>query len=283
MTIEDRGEERILLVEMSVPIEDAELLCDELWLRGVPGVEEVALDSNVATFRTSLGADPTGTLEMFRRRFPRLRWQVAEFDRNVADWWRTFAEPTLVTDDVAFVPAWTPAPDVSMPILVEPFDTFGLGNHPTTVLAARLCLRAMRTGFRVFDLGCGSGVLSVLLAKCGAASVTVHDIFPACKEAVAHNADLNDVSDDLLDWIGSPDLVPPGSVDLLVANILAPVLRDEAARIRSVVAADGVVVLSGMRTDQVGGVTTFYEPFSLEDHETLDGWTAVTLRLHSER
>lgn len=261
------------MVDFTVARDDAELVADTLWGLGVVAIEERDAGDNRITLRTSMGDDPSRSIDIVTTSFPHITFARVEIDRAVADTWREFAETTWVNESVALVPAWIVAPDHCTPIFVEPLDTFGLGNHPTTVLALRLALRLVPQGSSVFDLGSGSGVLAVAVAKLNNCSVDAFDIAESAQEALIVNAHRNDVSS--VRW---SDGYPTTTVDAVLANILAPVLISESSRIHATVRTGGVVVLSGMRTEQVQRVLDFFELFTECDRETQDGWTAVALQ-----
>lgn len=261
------------LVDITIAHDGVEMLTDVLWGMGVVAIEErVHDDADLVTLRTSFGNDPTGPLEALIGSVPGVDVTVVHIDRRVADTWREFAETTWVTDTVAIVPSWVEPPSTGEHILIEPLDTFGLGNHPTTVAALRLCLDHVVAGDTVYDFGTGSGVLAVALAKLRRARVLVHDIAPGSPRAVATNVALNHVEGVL--WSNGH---PQESVDVVVANILAPVLIEEAEAICAL-ASGGTVVLSGMREEQLETVLSAYRGARVIDTHRIDGWIAVAIR-----
>ncbi len=261
------------LVDVVVPTPEVELVSDALWGMGVVAIEETAGPEGQVTLRTSMGETPDDFVARVHEMFPALTVSVATVDRSVADTWRQHAEPTQVTDDVWLVPAWCDPPPGTTAILVEPLDTFGLGNHPTTVLALRLALRHVPRGSRIFDLGSGSGVLAVAMAKVAGCRAFAHDIAESARLALTTNAELNSVT--TCEWI---DGHPATQVDAVLANILAPVLEAEAERVTASVGANGLVVLSGIRDDQVNRVLARYDSFDEVERTSTDGWCAIALR-----
>ena len=261
------------MVDFSVDPPQSELVSDLLWSLGVVAIEEFPTSDDRTTLRTCMGDEPDHAIANVIAAFPDIRVNRIDIDRAVADTWREHAVATWVNDDVALVPAWISAPTNCFPIYVEPLDTFGLGNHPTTVLTLRLALKHVVEPCNVFDLGCGSGVLAVGLAVLKKCSCSAYDIAESAQKAVANNARLNNTT--LVSWSNG---YPQRPVDVVLANILAPVLIEESDKISSATNNGGLLVLSGMRTEQVDRVLQEFTGFIEIDRANLDGWTAVALR-----
>ena len=265
-----------LLVEIDCGGEDAEILSAELWARGVAAVEEIDGADGSTVLRTSLGIDAGDAVAELAGSFPGITVRPIEIPRSVADTWRRFVSASHVVDDIWIVPEWCERPQ-GRAVVIEPFDTFGLGNHPTTVLALRAALRVCDAGSTVLDVGTGSGVLAVGLARLAGSTVDAFDIAPQSRDALAHNALLNGVSG-RVEWCETPfagDAV--GRYSLVVANILAPVLRTIAADLQATTRTGGHIVLSGLRDDQVESVIGHYGRCRVESIESIDGWSGVTL------
>lgn len=261
------------MVDFTVDNVQTELVADLLWSLGVVAIEERSESDNRTTLRTSMGDEPDHALATVIDAFPEITVTRIEIDRAVADTWREHAVATWVNADVALVPAWIAAPENCTPIYVEPLDTFGLGNHPTTVLTLRLALQHIHAPCSVFDLGCGSGVLAVGLAVLKQCVCTAYDIAENAQKAVADNARLNDTS--LVSWVNG---YPTKESEVVLANILAPVLIEESSNISKATASGGLLVLSGMRTEQVTRVLQEFPHFTELQREEMDGWTAVALQ-----
>lgn len=261
------------LVDFATLHDDVEIVSDALWMRGVVAIEERDADNGFVILRTSMGEDPTDLITAIAAQFPQVTSTVVHVPRSIADTWRQFATHTFVNDEIAIVPAWQPALPNVQSLLIEPLDTFGLGNHPTTVLALRLALKHVKPASNVFDLGSGSGVLAVGLARFRSCFVTAFDIAESARDALALNASLNDVT--TVEWrTGIAGTIS----QCVVANILAPVLIAESRAISEAVDEGGCVILSGMRDEQVDGVVKHFEAFTLVDSDSQDGWTAVVLQ-----
>jgi ribosomal protein L11 methylase PrmA len=261
------------MVDFTVLNSEAELVSDLLWSLGVVAVEERVSSSTQVVLRTSMGDNPDHAIATVRDAFPQTTVERITIARSVADTWREHAVATWVNDEVALVPAWISPPDNCTPIFVEPLDTFGLGNHPTTVLTLRLALQHVTPESTVFDLGCGSGVLAVGLALLRQCTCTAYDIADNARKAVEMNSELNDVA--TVTWI---DGYPQRESDAVLANILAPVLIEESHKISSATKSGGLLFLSGMRTEQVERVLQEFTLFKEISRDEIDGWTAVCLQ-----
>ncbi len=192
----------MLAFVVTVPANEAELASDALWALGVAAIEERTADDTAGTedrfveLWTSLGTD-VAAITSAADAFPsRWRWRTVEVDPTVADQWRAHAVPSWVDRQLVVVPAWLDV-DVGPGVLridIEPGAAFGLGDHPSTVLTMRLIKRAWWPGATVLDVGCGSGVLSILAARLGAPYVEAIDISIAAVEATTANAERNGVA-----------------------------------------------------------------------------------------
>lgn len=261
------------LVRVECDPAEVELISDFLWVCGAAAVEEVADHDGYAVVRTHM-AD-FAVIDRILERFPSCAVSVDEVPVSVSETWRKHAVATHINDDIWIVPAWCPAPERTRSILIEPGATFGLGDHPTTVLAIRSALAACERGDRVHDHGTGSGVIAVVLAKCSGANVSVDDIAPESPATVEANARRNSIDPPRF-FAGLP--VEGASLDGLVANILAPVLRHDAPTIEEIVRPGGWIVLSGLRSEQVDSVVACYPGCDVEHLQHLDGWAGVRLR-----
>jgi ribosomal protein L11 methyltransferase len=260
-------------VDISLPASQSELVSDTLWAMGVVAIEEIQVDNDTVTLRTSMGENPTDDIALLVHQFPFVSISSVDIARTVADTWRAHAEPTWVTEDVVFVPTWLPAPPALHQIFIEPLDTFGLGNHPTTVAAMQLALQHVVPATHVLDLGSGSGILGIALSKILGCRGSAFDIASGARNVLKENCKSNHVEN--VAWTNSYET---DTYDAVIANILAPVLRELAGVIQDVTQTNGVIILSGMRDDQVEDVLACFDSCFEVGKASIDGWTAVALQ-----
>ncbi|MBP7637892.1 MAG: 50S ribosomal protein L11 methyltransferase [Kiritimatiellae bacterium] len=192
-----------------------------------------------------------------------------------ADWaesWKRFFHVEKISDRVVVRPSWEPytAQPGERVITLDPGLSFGTGKHATTQACLRFLDRLAAEDVRrsVLDMGCGSGILAIGARLLGFADVRGFDNDPDCMRVSEENAALNGVSipfalDDL-----SHAHVP---ADIVVANILAPVLIQFAPQVAASLAAGprARLVVSGILDEQYAAVRAAYEVQGLRQLDTL--------------
>jgi len=271
----------------------ADLVADRMWSWGVRGVEERTLDDGHQQLSTSVGNHGDSIARALSTLDPSWNWSVDDVDATQADDWKRFAQPIRCRDDIVIVPAWLDdvTDNEGLTIRIEPGASFGLGDHPTTrssvrALADELDARADAGAptESVLDVGCGSGVLAILAAIAGVPVVRAIDVAGAAVTATGDNAERNGVGGRIaVDDTEAGELPQPtGGYDVIVANILAPVLLSMAADLRRLLADDGTLIISGILSEGHGHghahVLRALAPLRPDSTIDDDGWATVTLR-----
>lgn len=167
-----------------------------------------------------------------------------------ADWaeaWKQHYTRTKPGQRLVVVPAWEEepvAPD-ELPIRMDPGMAFGTGTHPSTQLCLVLMEQQLRPGDHVFDVGTGSGILSVAAVRLGAGRVVASDTDPVAVRATEENAALNGVQEAIEVRRGSVDAFE-GPFDLIVINILAEIITMLLPDALPRLAPDGRLILAGI-------------------------------------
>lgn len=202
------------------------------------------------------------------------------------DWtdsWKRFFHVEHVSPRVVIRPIWEcyTAQPGEVVIDIEPGMSFGTGRHGTT----RACLEfidqisGQRAGRSMLDMGCGSGILAIGAVKLGFHPVRGFDNDPDAVTIARDNARLNGVAMEL----DVCDLANNDRhADLVVANILAPVLIRHAEVIARAVlpGPDSALVISGILEAQYPGVLAAFERFGFHEQAslTIEGWRSGWLR-----
>lgn len=172
-------------------------------------------------------------------------------------------------------------------ILIDAGEAFGTAHHATTsgCLTAIDRLARRRSFGRVLDLGCGSGVLAIAVARALPGSrVLATDIDAQSVRVAAANVRLNGAARQVrvihAGGLSHPLVRRSAPFDLVVANILAGPLIALSGRIAANVETGGGLVLSGLLTHQAPSVIATYSAhgFRLDTHDRIVGWSTLTLR-----
>jgi ribosomal protein L11 methyltransferase len=278
--VETLSDALMALDALSVSVEDADAHTDqEQALFGEPGMPAPAqawLRSQViALFADQALAEHAAHILKLQDFFDSASsLRIAEVPPQ--DWVRLTQsqfEPVEITPDLWVVPSWHEAPAQARQVIrLDPGLAFGTGTHPTTRMCLRWIALHLHKGCRVLDYGCGSGILAIGAALCGAAEVDAVDIDADAVTAAQANALANQVSINT----GLPD-VAQGQYGLVVANILAAPLKVLAPLLCAHVAQGGQLLLAGILSRQIEEIQHAYAPFlQLQVADTQDGWVLMT-------
>ena len=172
--------------------------------------------------------------------------------------------------------------DNAVIVRLDPGLAFGTGTHPSTALCLRWLDGLDLTGLHVLDFGCGSGILAIAALSLGAASATAVDTDPQAVTATRQNAKKNGIGDTL--FVTQDVAETTGTFDIVVANILAEPLVQNARVIADRVVADGALALSGILAEQAESVIDAYrDRFDVEISETEQSADQTWVRLVGKR
>lgn len=231
----------------------------------------------LAFFRPEDGTGP-GLVSRLRAMLPEAA--VTETSLPNVDWVARFREEFRAFDAGGFriEPAWDAHPTRGEMVLrVDPGRAFGTGTHETTRLCLLLLERVARRSplGAVLDVGTGTGLLGIAARRLGAAPVLATDIDPEALDAARLHARLNAARLAL----ARADGVRPfrsGCCDLLLANLTAPLLIQNAQAFRSVFRRRAI--LAGLLTVELPQVQdAFAEPGLTQQIETLGEWSGLLL------
>ena len=173
-----------------------------------------------------------------------------------------------------------------IPIEIDAGLAFGTGHHGTTAGCLELIEEVVASEHptNALDLGTGSAVLAIAIAKLAPIPVLATDIDPVAVTVAAENAMLNGVGEYVVtataEGFQHPIFRSYTPFDLIVANILANPLIELAPSLKAHLASSGSIVLSGILESQHDAVVTAYQAQGLTHIKTLrrEGWVAIHLK-----
>ena len=167
--------------------------------------------------------------------------------------------------------------DRAVVVRLDPGLAFGTGTHATTALCLEWLDSTELRGKRILDYGCGSGILSIAALLLGAESAVAIDIDPQAITATRQNALRNGVADRISTTMNDEDTGEP--FDVVVANVLAGPLMENAARISAKLKPNGLLALSGILAHQAAAVQQVYMDWvEFEPIQREEDWVRLTGR-----
>lgn len=202
------------------------------------------------------------------------------------DWMAVFREhftPFTMNQTCFIVPSWLKQQygktvDGKQVVIVEPGQAFGTGLHPTTALAADMITNYARSnpGFTMIDAGTGSGILSVIAEKNGAAGIVAFDIDPLCSVALDTHILLNrNEPEKFRLFVGTQTALRQDMrANIVVINIIETVIRKLLPSLATM--ATDQLILSGILNRDAESFTHFINEhgFTVAEQEVRDDWVA---------
>ena len=210
------------------------------------------------------------------------------------DWennWKQYFKPFAIGNRFLIKPSWETIGDSQGRKILEidPGMSFGTGTHETT----QLCLEAMESVIHeddcVLDLGCGSGILSIGAFLLGARNVTFVDIDQNSVEISEQNLRKNQISPqqfsgfcgNIIEDESLQQKIGFGKYQVILANIVADVLKGMSGIFRSFLQEHGTLIVSGIITQRREEVidTIVAQGFQVEKTFERGHWSCVILTI----
>lgn len=203
-------------------------------------------------------------------------------DQDWANDWKRYFHPIAIDEGLSIMPTWEEyhPRDGEQVLWLDPGMAFGSGNHATSFLCSRYLRRYVKPGDTVIDIGCGSGILSLVAAISGAKKVIAGDLDPQCIDATKENAAKNQLEDKIDVRFGDLFQVVNEDADVVVSNIFAEVIIGMAKDVSRHVKPEGIYIASGILKEKLEDVKAALvkEGFSILESETKGDWSAVAAR-----
>lgn len=208
--------------------------------------------------------------------------ELSEVDEQ--DWaneWKNYYKPTKIGEKIVVKPTWEEYEKKEDDLIVEldPGMAFGTGTHETTTMCIQQLEKYVNENSKVFDIGCGSGILAISAAKLGAKDVLAVDLDEVAVKVSKENVSLNNVDVKVIH--GNLMEVVNDKADIVVANIIADIIKILAKDIKNFMKEDAVFISSGIIHKKVDEVKKSLEENGLEivEIQTLGEWNAIVSKI----
>lgn len=210
------------------------------------------------------------------------------------DWmnnWKKYWKPFKVDEHIIIKPTWETVEDVPEDTLVvelDPGTAFGTGTHHTTRLCITQLKKYMQPGQSILDVGCGSGILSIIALLLGAKEASATDVDVHAVEAALENAGVNGIQSDVYtvltgDVISDEDFrhrVGEHKFDMVLANIFAEIIIPLSGVVKEMMRPGALFITSGIideREEDVRKALT-ENGFEIMEVTHSGGWVSFTAR-----
>lgn len=196
---------------------------------------------------------------------------VKKENRNWIEEYKRGIEPVLI-DGVYIHTTWQEPKENCLNVQIDPAMAFGSGHHESTYSCVKLLQKFAKKGTKVLDLGCGSGILGIVLAKLGC-KVDACDTDKLAVDSTLSNIKLNQVEFQDV-WKGSLEKAR-SKYELIVANIIADVILALERDIKRHLKENAVLILSGILDKYEMRVKERFQDLELVDCIKLNEWTSL--------
>ena len=279
-----------------VVIEDPELVNDYItsgkWdYTDIP----IATETEVVTEKAYLAVDGEleGKLQTFKQEVKALEGRGVSIapgiittselaDEDWSDTWKQYFHTEKPGDRIVIKPSWEQYEPKDDEIVVEldPGAAFGTGTHATTSMCICELEKLVQPGMKVFDVGTGSGILSIIAAKLGAKDIQAVDYDDSVLKIVQENLEENHVENVIS--VAQSDLMQNihGKADLVIANIVADIIIRLFDQLDEHLEEDGTLLTSGIIEDRIDDVinAAAAHGYGVVKRMENKGWACITFK-----
>ncbi len=214
-----------------------------------------------------------------------------EFDSMTEeDWannWRQYFHTMEIGEKLIIKPEWEKLTEPTDRIVfnIEPGMSFGTGSHYTTQLCLEALERYITPGVKMLDLGCGSGILSIISLLLGADAAVAVDIDPNAVDTAYANAARNGIDKAKYtvlagNVVTDTDIqakIAENKYEVVAANIVADVIIGLAPKAKEYMKEGGVFITSGIIEDRIDDVTAALKEngFNIIEINRRKDWASV--------
>lgn len=164
-------------------------------------------------------------------------------------------------------------------IVIAPKMSFGTGHHATTYMMIQMMNQINLLSKKVFDYGCGTGILSIFAEKKGADFIYGIDIEDTAIENSIEHRLLNECSKSEFELGDISLLSNDVKYDIILANINKNVILSSLEKFHSILADQGSLLVSGILSKDLGDLQRHqnFKNFVIRDKFEKDNWLCLHL------
>lgn len=200
-------------------------------------------------------------------------------DDDWAESWKKYYKPQRIGDNIVIKPSWESYEEKPSDLIIEldPGMAFGTGTHETTIMCTEALEDLIKPGDTVYDIGCGSGILSIVAAKLGATKVVGVDLDPTCVEVSNENIKINNVENKVEILQGNLLDVVEDKVHIIVSNIFAEIIVKMTGELKNYLFDDGIFIASGIILEKIDLVkdSLIENGLDILEVKTLGEWACI--------
>ncbi|MBO5388258.1 MAG: 50S ribosomal protein L11 methyltransferase [Lachnospiraceae bacterium] len=301
--LDDLGVEGIM-IEDNVPLTEEEkqaMFVDIPLIEGEDdGTAKVSCFIDDSFDLDTLKADIVAELTRLEEFLPVGSKNISLSNTEDKDWinnWKQFFKPFRLYDNIVIKPTWEELDEVNegdMVVEIDPGIAFGTGSHETTKLCIGQLKKYLKSGDTVFDVGSGSGILSIISVMLGAGFVHGMDIDEVAVRASIENREVNHMTEGQLvlscgnllagDEATSKmalDVNGGNKYDIVVANILADVIIPLSRVVKPFLKEDGYFITSGIidMKEEAVKEALLANGFEILDVVHMNDWVSIIAKI----
>lgn len=301
--LDDLGVEGIM-IEDNVPLTEEEkqaMFVDIPLIEGEDdGTAKVSCFIDDSFDLDTLKADIVAELTRLEEFLPVGTKDITLSNTEDKDWinnWKQFFKPFRLYDNIVIKPTWEELNEVNegdMIVEIDPGIAFGTGSHETTKLCIGQLKKYLKPGDTVFDVGSGSGILSIISVMLGAGFVHGMDIDEVAVRASIENREVNNMTDKQLvltcgNLLAGDDATNKMALDvnggnkydIVVANILADVIIPLSGVVKPFIKDDGYFITSGIidMKEEAVKEALISNGFEILDIVHMNDWVSIIAKI----